>query len=220
MYGYPHPRHAFHRDRRISSNLRPSRSMGHRRLRLPMVPSAYHPHLTFRQIIYNWSIGVCGLAIASELASLPLRAHTQSVVVFTQAFSSWLTVLVIPYMINPDAGNLGGKVGYVFAGLGFVFTVLLFFYCPETKGLTTDEVSAFCISINCSLIIVIKLTRPQGSSRRRLRRTENGPEKASFTKLKRKRVAHLRLRMLLRTKSLHILWRGLNVAVQSLTGPS
>jgi MFS transporter, SP family, general alpha glucoside:H+ symporter len=43
-------------------------------------------------------------------------------------------------MINPDAGNLGGKVGYVFAGGGVIFTSLLFLYLPETKGLTTDEV--------------------------------------------------------------------------------
>lgn len=107
----------------------------------------WYPHTWLsdvRQIVYNCSLGVCGLAIASELGSLPLRAPTQSVVVFVQALTSWLFAFVIPYMINPDAGNLGGKIGYVFAGGGFIFAILLFLYLPETRGLTTDEVYLTC----------------------------------------------------------------------------
>jgi len=44
-------------------------------------------------------------------------------------------------MINPDSGNLGGKVMFVFFGFGVIFSVLLFLYLPETKGLSYEEVA-------------------------------------------------------------------------------
>jgi hypothetical protein len=44
-------------------------------------------------------------------------------------------------MINPDAGNLGAKVGFVFAGLGLPLCVVFYFFIPETRGLNFDEVS-------------------------------------------------------------------------------
>jgi hypothetical protein len=86
------------------------------------------------------TLGVCGLAIPSELGTLPLRTQTQGVIAATQAFAGWLILFVTPYMINPDAGNLGGKVGFVFFGFGVICTVLLYFFLPETKGLSFDEV--------------------------------------------------------------------------------
>jgi hypothetical protein len=43
-------------------------------------------------------------------------------------------------MINPDAGALGGKVGFVFAGLGVPLCILFYFLMPETKGLSFEEV--------------------------------------------------------------------------------
>ena len=48
---------------------------------------------------------------------------------------------VSPYMINPDAGNLGAKVGFVFFGLGMPLCVLFYFFIPETKGLSFEDVS-------------------------------------------------------------------------------
>ena len=59
---------------------------------------------------------------------------------FTQIALGWVVSFIVPYIINPDAGDLGGKIGYVFFGLGFMSTVLLFFFCPETRGLNYNEV--------------------------------------------------------------------------------
>ena len=86
------------------------------------------------------SLGVCGLAIPSELGTLPLRSQTQGVIGMTQVFFGWVVIFTTPYMINPDAGNLGGKVMFVFFGFGLIFSVLLFLYLPETKGLSYEEV--------------------------------------------------------------------------------
>jgi hypothetical protein len=43
-------------------------------------------------------------------------------------------------MINPDAGDLGAKVGFVFAGLGVPLCILFYFLMPETRGLSFEEV--------------------------------------------------------------------------------
>ena len=43
-------------------------------------------------------------------------------------------------MINPDAGNLGAKVGFVFFGLGVPLCIAFYFLIPETRGLSFDEV--------------------------------------------------------------------------------
>ena len=61
-------------------------------------------------------------------------------VAFTQAGLGWVVLFTVPYMVNPDAGDLGGKVGFIFFGLGVITTVLMYFFAPETKGLTWDEV--------------------------------------------------------------------------------
>lgn len=53
---------------------------------------------------------------------------------------SWSCQFTIPYMINPDVGNLGLKIGFIWAGFGIVFAIAFFFLVPETKGLSFAEV--------------------------------------------------------------------------------
>lgn len=48
-------------------------------------------------------------------------------------------------MINPDAGDLGAKVGFVFAGLGVPLCILFYFLMPETRGLSFEEVSQLSV---------------------------------------------------------------------------
>lgn len=42
-------------------------------------------------------------------------------------------------MFNPDAGNLGGKVGFVFGATTFIGFLGTFFFLPETINRTTAE---------------------------------------------------------------------------------
>lgn len=46
---------------------------------------------------------------------------------------------LIATQINPDAGDLGGKVGFIFFGLGSIAAVLGYFYYPETKGVRFEK---------------------------------------------------------------------------------
>ncbi|KAA8906910.1 hypothetical protein TRICI_005048 [Trichomonascus ciferrii] len=87
-------------------------------------------------VIYQVSIGASGFVAASEVATLRLRAATQSLVTVTNAVWGLICQFTVPYMITPDAGNLGGKAGFIFFATSLITSILLFFYLPETKGLS------------------------------------------------------------------------------------
>lgn len=42
-------------------------------------------------------------------------------------------------MFNPDAGNLGGKVGFIFGGTTFLGFLGCWLWLPETKNRTVIE---------------------------------------------------------------------------------
>lgn len=46
---------------------------------------------------------------------------------------------VLPYLFNPDKANLGAKVAFIFGGLCVLSLVYLYFYQPETKGRSYEE---------------------------------------------------------------------------------
>lgn len=46
----------------------------------------------------------------------------------------------MPYLINARYANLGGKVGYIYGSLNMMMVVLTFFFIPEMKGRTLEEV--------------------------------------------------------------------------------
>jgi hypothetical protein len=46
----------------------------------------------------------------------------------------------LPYAINPDQGNLGGKIAFVFGAVMVVSCIFVFFFVPETAGRTFIEI--------------------------------------------------------------------------------
>ncbi|GIC94605.1 putative MFS alpha-glucoside transporter [Aspergillus udagawae] len=89
-------------------------------------------------IIYQLSIGAVGFVLASEIATVRLRSTTQGLVTITNAAWGLIMQFTIPYMINPDAGNLGGKVGFIFLGTGLIAAIGGWYLYPETKGISFE----------------------------------------------------------------------------------
>ncbi|KAL5344152.1 hypothetical protein BJX70DRAFT_393569 [Aspergillus crustosus] len=90
-------------------------------------------------IVYQLSIGAVGFVLASEIATVRLRSTTQGLVTVTNAVWGLVMQFTVPYMINPDAGNLGGKSGFIFFGTGLVAAVGGWFIYPETKGISFEK---------------------------------------------------------------------------------
>lgn len=81
-----------------------------------------------------------GYAIMGETSSLRLRAKTQAIGGVAQQASSVLMSFVLPYVFNPDAGNLGAKTGFVYLGLCSMAVVVCWIFLPEMKGRTLMEI--------------------------------------------------------------------------------
>ncbi|KAM4062695.1 major facilitator superfamily protein [Hirsutella rhossiliensis] len=79
-------------------------------------------------------------AVGSETSSLHLRAMSQGVGWLTSGFGAGLFGFVLPYIFNPDKGNLKAKTGFVFAGLCAIAFVISFFCVPDMKGRTASEI--------------------------------------------------------------------------------
>ncbi|WVW83069.1 hypothetical protein I302_105086 [Kwoniella bestiolae CBS 10118] len=81
-------------------------------------------------LIYQGSIGPLGYVIFSEVSSAKLRSKTVGL------------ANRLRYLVNPDEANLKGRVGYIFGGLGLLGSIWTWFYIPETKNRTVDELDA------------------------------------------------------------------------------
>ena len=91
--------------------------------------------------VYFLTIGAMAFVILGETSSPTLRAKTVGLATATQAVFGVIMNFTIPYMVDPDEGNLKGKVGFVFGGLCLIASIGSFFYCPELKGRTFNEIN-------------------------------------------------------------------------------
>ncbi|KAH8751460.1 maltose permease, partial [Hyaloscypha finlandica] len=90
--------------------------------------------------VYFMTVGAMAFVILGEASSAQLRARTTALATATQALFGIAMNFAIPYMVNPDKGNMKGKVGFVFGGLAAIATLGSFFYVPELKGRTFGEI--------------------------------------------------------------------------------
>jgi hypothetical protein len=93
------------------------------------------------------TIIVCGVgvwpasyAIAAEASSLQLRSKTQGIGWCISALTTTISGLALPYVFNPDRGNLRGKTGYTYALSCLLGTVISYLIVPEMKGRSVNEI--------------------------------------------------------------------------------
>ncbi|EON67630.1 hypothetical protein W97_06773 [Coniosporium apollinis CBS 100218] len=90
--------------------------------------------------VYFLTIGAMAFVLLGETSSTSLRANTTALATATQAVFGIAMNFAIPYMVNPDEGNLKGKVGFIFGGLAAIATFGSYIYVPELKGRTFNEI--------------------------------------------------------------------------------
>jgi hypothetical protein len=89
---------------------------------------------------YQASIGAAGYSLMAEVPTSSLRGVTQSMGTAMNGLSGAVWSFALPYCINPDEGNLGGNVAFIFMGLMVICTTFVWFYYPETKGRSFEEI--------------------------------------------------------------------------------
>ncbi|KAH8669748.1 putative general alpha-glucoside permease [Tricladium varicosporioides] len=90
--------------------------------------------------IYQATIGSVAWPIISENTSSSLRVQSQALATMTNGLSACIWGFALPYAINPDQGNLGGKIAFVFGSVLVFSVAYIWWQIPETKGRTYIEI--------------------------------------------------------------------------------
>ncbi|ANB12066.1 Mal11p [Sugiyamaella lignohabitans] len=95
--------------------------------------------LTMFNFWYNGGIGAIAYAIASEIPTSVLRTKTVAIALSVNQGFGTMWTFVLPFIINPNEGNLGPKVGFIFFALSMINLVLLYLFLPEIAHRTFEE---------------------------------------------------------------------------------
>jgi MFS transporter, SP family, sugar:H+ symporter len=78
-------------------------------------------------------------AIQTEMPSQRLRSRTVALASGINFIFGWLVAFCTPYFINPTALNWGPKYGYIWGASNLVIIVYVFFFVPETRGRSLEQ---------------------------------------------------------------------------------
>lgn len=90
-------------------------------------------------LIYDITIGPYGFVLMSEVSSARLRGFNIGLSSAFYQICAIALAVTVPFLINKDQANLGGKIGFIFAGIGGLCALFCFLCLPETKGRTFEE---------------------------------------------------------------------------------
>lgn len=76
----------------------------------------------------------------SEAAALRVKEKTNLLACVISVLTTFVTSFTLPYLIGAQYANLGGKVGFIYGAINIVMVVAVFFFIPELKGRTLEEV--------------------------------------------------------------------------------
>ncbi|KAK0612466.1 general substrate transporter [Bombardia bombarda] len=89
---------------------------------------------------YNGMISSYAWLAGGEIPSQRLRSYTFGMAAAVGFFFAWITTFTAPYFINPSSLNWGPKYGYIWFPSCVVALLWVFFFLPETKGRTLEEI--------------------------------------------------------------------------------
>ncbi|KAI0377093.1 general substrate transporter [Hypomontagnella monticulosa] len=96
--------------------------------------------LTLFSCMYCVSWGPISYVVLGESASARVKEKTSLLACCISILTTFVTSFTLPYLLNPPYAALGGKVGFVYGSICFAFVVVTFFFVPELKGRSLEEV--------------------------------------------------------------------------------
>ncbi|KAK4234234.1 general substrate transporter [Achaetomium macrosporum] len=102
--------------------------------------SATVAFMTLWGYLYQMTMGAVAYAVGAETPSATLRQKTYSINIMTATAFSCMVLQIMPYLINTDEANLGGKICFIFFGLSVPMCIYLYFCLPELKGRNYAEI--------------------------------------------------------------------------------
>lgn len=109
----------------------------------PTSPAALKCLVAFVSIyifFYGGWVGPTAWLVAGEIPSTRLRSYTLGLGAGAGFLLGWVCAFTAPYFINPLDLNWGPKYGYIWFVSNFVTAIFIFFFIPETKDRTLEEI--------------------------------------------------------------------------------
>lgn len=78
--------------------------------------------------------------MVSETAAQSVREKTNLVACVISVLTTFVTSFTCPYLIGAKYANLGGKVGFIYGSFTIIMVVATWFFIPELKNRTLEEV--------------------------------------------------------------------------------
>jgi hypothetical protein len=78
-------------------------------------------------------------AVVGETSTLKLKAKTSGLAWFANYLTDGIFGFFLPYIYNSDAGNLGGKIGLVYAAFTGIAAIGCWLLVPEMKDRSPIE---------------------------------------------------------------------------------
>lgn len=94
---------------------------------------------TMFNFFFNAGVGSNVYTIGGEVPTSALRTKTLAVAMSAAAAVNTMWSFVSPYIFNPGYGDLKAKIGFVFGGIMIIWAVMAFFWVPETRRRTYEE---------------------------------------------------------------------------------
>ncbi|KAG5930817.1 hypothetical protein E4U60_006795 [Claviceps pazoutovae] len=89
--------------------------------------------------VYQMTVGPICFVIISEISATRLRERTIAIATAVQAGASIVTTIAMPYMLNSNEANWGGKSGFMFGAISIFCLLWCFFRLPESRNRTYEE---------------------------------------------------------------------------------
>ncbi|RAK79173.1 general substrate transporter [Aspergillus fijiensis CBS 313.89] len=90
-------------------------------------------------LFYIMSFGSIAVIVGAETPHLRLRDQTSFVAWTIRVVCDFAVSYSLPYLLNAPYANLQSKVGFIYGGLSAVGVILGYFFLPELKGHSLEE---------------------------------------------------------------------------------
>lgn len=78
--------------------------------------------------------------ILGEVSNVRVKEKTNDLAVSISVLTTFVVSFTVPYLLNAPYANLGAKVGFIYGSLTILSVVVTYFFIPEMKGRSLEEV--------------------------------------------------------------------------------
>ena len=97
------------------------------------------PFMLYAAVLHA-TLGPAAYITAAEVGTASLREKSMAISTARDVVVGFVVVYTTPYFLSTPGANLGAQLGYVWGGFAFVGAIWVWFFMPELKGRSLEDV--------------------------------------------------------------------------------